>query len=394
MPGQDHYDVIVVGGGACGSTTAYFLALEGLSVALLDKGAVGMEASWASAGMIGAESCPLRDPWFLAATTLSRKLYDRLEQELCERTGRRVGYGGEGHMLIARAEDELDELHERARVQNAAGVTVEILDGADTRAREPAVPQDVLAAAWSPGGRYLDARQYTKTVAIAAEGLGVKIFEGCPVNALERRGDRVVGVRCGHDRMFAGTVINAAGAWAGRIDPQLAHPVFPLHGQIMSVAAAPCGLRHNLSRAGRWGYATPRPDGRIVVGATHDEWGFHRKVTPEGMAYLGNIVEQLIPILVGQPVLDVWTGLRPGTIDGLPTIGADPRFEGGYLWAAGHSSSGMMQMPATARVLVDLVLDRAPSLPIDQLRIERYDQAESLVVAEPLKSLEKRFPSI
>ena len=70
MTSHKHHDVIIVGGGICGAMTAYFLRLEGVSVALLDKGRVGQEASWAAAGMVGPESCPQRDPWFLGATTL------------------------------------------------------------------------------------------------------------------------------------------------------------------------------------------------------------------------------------------------------------------------------------------------------------------------------------
>jgi len=108
------FDVIVLGGGACGCTTAYFLRKEGVSVALVEKGVVGREASWASAGMIGPESCSVRDPWFLEATTLSKSFYDQFGEELFELTGRRFGYGGKGHLLIARTDEAVSDLHVRA----------------------------------------------------------------------------------------------------------------------------------------------------------------------------------------------------------------------------------------------------------------------------------------
>ncbi len=388
------YDVVIIGGGACGGTTAMFLRRAGVSVALVDKSTIGTEASWASAGMVGRESCPQRDPWFLQATTLSSELYDGLDEQLFDLTGQHMGYGGEGHLLIARGDDDTATLHERVDHQMKQGVEIELLEGAEARRREPALPEDVTVAAWTPGGRYLDARRYTAAVAAAARQLGADIHEGQAVNGLVWNGDRVIGVRCGSDEMHAATVINAAGAWAGRIDPRLTHPVFPLHGQIMSVAAPACGLRHNVSRADRWGYATPRPDGRVVVGATHDEWGYEKKITPEGMEYLGQIVQNVMPVLIGRPVLDIWSGLRPGTVDGLPTIGPDPRVSSGYLWAAGHSSSGMMQMPATAKVLVDLVQGEKPDPAIDQLRIERYDDESYVQIAEPLRKIEGRYLSI
>jgi glycine oxidase len=390
------YDVVVIGGGACGATTAYFLRQEGVSVALAEKGIVGREASWASAGMIGPESCPVRDPWFLAATTMSKELYDRLESELLEQTGRKIGYGGEGHLLIARNEEAVADLHARAEERQEKGVEIQFLSGTEAREREPALPDDVLEAAWKPQGRFLDARNYTATIGLAARKNGVDIYEGFQASSLVWDGDRVIGVRAGNEELHAGIVINAAGAWAGGIDPRLTHPVYPLHGQIMSVAGPTCGLRHNVSCAGdaAFGYVTPRSDGRVLIGATHDDWGFRKKITPEGIKYLGKIVDQVLPCLVGQPVLDIWSGLRPGTADGLATLGPDPRISGGYLWGAGHASSGIMQMPATAAVLTDLVAERPPRIAIDQLGIERYLGDDGTIGFIRRKGIEKRFLSI
>ena len=173
--------------------------------------------------------------------------------------------------------------------------------------------------------------------------------------------------------LLADIVINSAGAWAGRLDPKLTHPVFPLHGQAMSVQEPPTKLRHNLYRVGGHGYITPRADGRVVVGATGDQWGYQKKITAEGITYLGQIIPYVLPCLEGLPVLDIWSGFRPGSPDGLATIGPDPRAAGGgYLWAAGHSSNGMNQAPATAKVLTDLVLQREPRIPIEKNTIERY----------------------
>ena len=182
-------------------------------------------------------------------------------------------------------------------------------------------------------------------------------------------------------------------AWAGRIDDRLSHPVYPLHGQIMAIAAPPVNLRHNICRCGSLGYITPRPNGRVIVGATHDDWGFRKQVTPAGMGYLARVVENVLPALSGQTVLDVWCGLRPGTVDALPTVGPDPRVSSGYLWGTGHASSGMLQIPATAAVLVDLAMERDPILPIDQLQFSRYLDETYVAGAEPRTESGERFMS-
>lgn len=371
MAAEATFDVLIVGAGACGATTAYFLSGEGLKTGLLDQGHGGREASWASAGMIGPRSSPPRDPWFLQATTTSRQLYDRLAVELPEQTGSGFGYGGDGALLLARTGVELELLDEAAGPRHPA-VPQRRLDAREAREREPALPGDVTGAVWCPEDRFLDARGYTATVLRAAVLRGVHLMEGVRVTGLEWDGDRVIGVRAADRCWHAGTVINTAGAWAGGIDPRLTHPVYPDHGQIMAVQGPPRGLRHNLSRVGAEGYATARPDGRVIFGATHELWGYQKKLTADGFAFLAATVDELLPALSDAPVLAIWSGLRPGTPDGLPTVGPDPRVRGGYLWGAGHASSGMQQMPATALVLTDLALQRAPRLPIQQLAIQRF----------------------
>lgn len=390
---EGRFDAIIIGGGACGCTTAYLLACEGLSVALLDKGAIGREASWASAGMIGPDTCAFRDPWFRQASRLSREMYDRFEHELTEVSGRRYAYGGDGALAIAITPEEDTAVDQSIQRQRAAGIDVVRLDGDEVRRHEPLLSAGVISAAWSSEGRYIDARAYTATVAAAAQERGTTILEDRPVSSLAWQGDRVIGVASDQDTWHAGVVVNCAGAWAGSIDDRLSHPVYPLHGQIMAIAAPPVNLRHNICRCGSWGYLTPRPDGRVIVGATHDDWGYRKQVTPGGMAYLGRVVEHIVPALADQQVLDVWCGLRPGTIDALPTVGPDPRVESGFLWGTGHASSGMLQMPATATVLADLVMAREPTLPIEQLAFHRYLDATFVTGAEPLTESGHRFMS-
>ena len=365
-------DAVIIGGGAIGCSAAYYLRSEGLEVALVDKGPVAREASWASAGIIGPSSHPRGDPWFRQATLLSRQLYDELDSALFEETGRRMGYGGRGSMTLAQSPAEAAEATADAEQEAAAGVALEILTGSEARRREPALPENLEAVILHPEGRFLDARNYTATMARAARLKGVRMRPGWPVTSLMRDGARVTGVRSGHERLGAGWVINASGAWAGMLDSELAAPITPDHGQIMSLEGPALGLRHTLHRWGRYGYITPRPDGRVVVGATHEEIGFRRRITPEGLSYLAGVVSTVLPGIMEQAMLDIWTGLRPASPDALPIIGPDPRAAAGFLWAAGHSSSGIMQAPATAKVLVDLVLGRKPRIPLDKVGIERF----------------------
>ncbi len=374
----EHSEVVIVGGGAIGCTAAYYLRAEGLDVALVDKGPVAREASWASAGIIGPARLPQGDPWFFQATTLSRQLYDELDSALFEETGRWMGYGGQGAMTLALSPGEAEEARAQAEKEMAAGLPLEVLTGSEARRREPTLPRNLAAAILNPQRRFLDARNYTATIARAARLRGVRIYAGWPVTAMVWEGARLRGVRSGPRRLSADWVINAAGAWAGSLDARLTAPVVPDHGQILSLDGPTPGLRHTLSRWNTYGYITPRADGRVVVGATHEEVGFRKRITAEGLSYLAGVVRRVLPGLMDQAMLDIWSGLRPATPDGLPIIGPDPRVGGGYLWATGHSSSGMMQAPATGKVLTDLVLGRKPRIPLHNVGVERFLRQASL----------------
>ena len=369
------FEVIVVGGGAIGCTIAYYLRSEGFKVALVDKGPIGFEASWASAGIVGPGAFPEGNSWFKPATKMSKKLYDDLNQALHEETGQLVGYGGQGTLTLAFNADEVDGIQQHVEEQNGDDVPTEILMGVEARQREPSLPENLLAAMLRPDGRFLDARNYTLTIAKAAEIKGVRILQGWPVTEFLWEKSRIVGVKSGLSSLKADCVINAAGAWGGQLDPKLVLPIFPDHGQIMALRGPVNGLRHTLCRWNQSGYITPRVDGRALVGATHEQIGFQKAITPMGLGLLSNITKRVLPELSDRRILAIWSGLRPATKDGLPVIGPDYRTSGGYLWATGHSSEGMMQAPATAKVIVDLVSNKTPRIPIEEVSVNRFQQS-------------------
>jgi glycine oxidase len=369
--GAKSYDVIVVGAGAIGCTTAYYLRDEGLSVCLLDKGPAGREASWASAGMIQPIGSSKSESWPARATLLSRTLYDDLEPRLFEETGKRIGYGGAGGLVVVFDDAEVAQLEALVRSQAADDFPAQLLNREDARTREPGLPDTAVAAALLPAHRFLDPRTFTAVIAEAARKKGVVVREDTPASGLIWSAKKVVGVRCGTEKIAGGLVINASGAWAGRLDPQLPMRIRPVHGQILSLQGPKAGLRHNIQKRGSGGYITPRADGRVLVGATNEDFGYEKKVTPEGLRRLSGLVHDVMPHLAEHRVLDSWSGLRPGSPDGLPAIGPDPRADAGYLWAAGHGGNGMMQNPATAKVVTDLVMNRAPRIPVESVRPAR-----------------------
>jgi glycine oxidase len=106
-------------------------------------------------------------------------------------------------------------------------------------------------------------------------------------------------------------------------------------------------------------YVVPRRDGTLLVGSTVEHVGFDKTVTSAARASLGAAAGALLPGLAGQPVLQHWAGLRPGSGTGMPIIGAHPEVRGLYA-STGHFRTGVMLAPGSARLLADLILGRRP----------------------------------
>jgi glycine oxidase len=173
--------------------------------------------------------------------------------------------------------------------------------------------------------------------------------------ACDRR--RVLGVHTGRGFVAAGAVVNACGAWAGQlagVPAPCVPPIEPVKGQMLALAA-PAGL---VARAA-WvpgAYLVPRDDGRLLVGATVESAGFDERVTAQGIGELLAAVLATAPTLADFSLTESWAGLRPGTPDGRPFLGATA-IEG-LLLACGHFRNGILLAPATARLIANALEGR------------------------------------
>jgi glycine oxidase len=165
-------------------------------------------------------------------------------------------------------------------------------------------------------------------------------------------GDRLAGVRTASgEELRAATVVLASGAWSGRAEwlPDEARPpVRPVKGQVLELRPAPgeeappCGRILASERV----YLVPRPDGRLIVGATVEERGFDTTVTAGGVHELLREAYRLLPDVAEMELVEAMASLRPGTPDNLPLVGPAPLE--GLLWATGHFRNGILLAPLAA----------------------------------------------
>jgi glycine oxidase len=117
-------------------------------------------------------------------------------------------------------------------------------------------------------------------------------------------------------------------------------------------------------------YLIPRSDGRMVIGATCEEAGFDKRTVPETIQRLRQAAVDLVPKLVDARTLQAWAGLRPGTPDKLPILGATAT--PGYFVATGHFRDGILLAPVTAKAMVDLMTGRAKQFDLANFSAARF----------------------
>jgi glycine oxidase len=355
--------IAIVGAGLIGTGIAYELAKRGAPVTVFDRAEPGRAASWAGAGMLAPFSEELPDLALLELCRASLAAYPAFVDELRERTNVDPHFLRYGTLHLALDDRELRALEALAEVCARNGGDVSVLNRTQTLEREAAVSRTVAGALFIANEAQIDNRRLGRALVAACTALGVR-FERTDVLALETDARRVRGLRSKHGFVPAATVINAAGAWAGAIEgvPQAARiPVFPVAGEMLAIAV-PQGFARSLIWHGHT-YLVPRDDGRLLVGATVVERGFDSRVTAAGLSALLTAALHAAPALGSFAVVETWAGLRPGTPDKRPYLGAT--LLEGYFVAAGHHRNGILLTPITARAIADLVLTGGSDIPLD-----------------------------
>lgn len=352
MNGTTPESVLIVGGGVIGSGIAYELAKRGVQVTLIERGRVGGEASWASAGIVSLPSRPWFTPERVELGRISLKLYPALVDELEACTGMGIDYRRPGEWMIACDDDHAEAARPIAAWQQSLGYTVEAVSPAEARKMEPSLPENVVAAWLHPDVGSLSVFRLTQALAMAARQLGATVLEETPVGGIVRDGGRVIGVRLHERDLEANMTVLATGAWTRLLGDSLGVtlPTKPMKGQLIAFANAP--LRPARVISGHGGYVRPRPDGTTMVAATEEDAGFDRRVTGDGVAWLLDLTRMLCPTLLQGEIAETWTGLRPASETNDPLIGPVPGLEG--IWvSAGHFRTGAKEAPATALLVAD-----------------------------------------
>jgi glycine oxidase len=361
---------VIIGAGVIGCALARLLAADGSRTLVIDRNPQGENASWAAAGMLAPLAEADEASAFLRLLQTGSRLFAPLAAELKAETGIDIAHRTEGTLFVALSADDEEELGVRYRWQSRAGLAVELMGGDDARTLEPALSPAVRCALRFGDDHQVDSRLLSRALMRSAAGAGAVIRTDEVHGIITVRG-AVTGVELTSGEVIqAPRVVVAAGCWSGRLRglPRPL-PVRPVHGQLLALQADRGTLSHVVDSPRV--YLVPRWDGRVIVGATTEETGFERMVTAAGLSGLRAAAVEAVPGLADAPLLESWSGLRPGTPDGLPILGPDPEVEG-LFYATGHYRNGILLAPLTARLIFSSLRGRAPEVEIAPFAIDRF----------------------
>jgi len=363
-------DCCIIGGGVIGLSIARELAGRGASVRVLARGGRQDTASWAAVGIFPPAPHHPGCPPNAALTAWSDRLHRQLAADLRAETGIDNGLRQCGGLHVAGDAPGLEGLRAAARDWRARGAACQDLDGRGLAACEPALAGGVERGA-IVGGFLLPEEQSLRSprhLAALEESCrlrGVVVTHGAEVGDVDRVAGRVASVTARIDGVAetvrAATFVLAAGAWTESLADRwgLRIATRPIRGQIamFELPTQPLAriVNHGLD------YLVPREDGRLLVGSTLEDVGFTATTTAAAIARLLALARRLLGDIVRGEPARVWAGLRPGSADGLPTIGPVPGLTNAFV-AAGHFRAGLHQSTGTAVMLADLITGMRPAI--------------------------------
>ena len=419
--------VIVLGSGVIGTTTAWYLAQNGVQVTVIDRQpGAALETSFANAGQVSpgystpwaAPGIPLKAiKWLFqrhaplairadgslfqlrwmaqmlancssARYAVNKERMMRVSEysrdclrALRDDTAIRYDERSRGTLQLFRTQAQLDAAARDIAVLEECGVPYELLTGKEVACAEPALahrPGQLAGGLRLPNDETGDCQRFTAQLAERAQAAGVQFRFGTEVRELVHRGGHIEGVRiAGHDGrdelLRADRYVLAFGSYSRPLAASLGLdlPVYPVKGYSLTVPltdAARAPVSTVLDET--YKVAVTRFDSRIRVGGMAELGGFDLRLDPRRRATLEMVVNDLFPGGGDVARAEFWTGLRPMTPDSTPIIGATPFPE--LFLNTGHGTLGWTMACGAGRLVADLVSGRQPAIRHDDLGLQRY----------------------
>ena len=374
-PLKDSYDVVIIGGGVHGLSTAYYLGQMGITdVAVLDKDYLGGGASARSTAIIRSNYLTAEAiPFFRE----SHKLYQGLASEL----GFNLLFDEMGRLDIGHSESSVYWLRLRAEFNQLLGVDSRIIGPSEIKEIVPPIdlregkPLPIMAALYHPPAGVVRHDAVVWGMGRGAAREGVELHPFTEVTGITRENGRVTGVETPSGRIGAGTVVSATAGWTSTItamvDLDVPIVTFPLQACVTEPVKP--YVHTTISSADLHVYVYQTDRGELVIGGPVDPYStYSQKSTLDMLHELAASTLELLPELRDIKILRQWAGLCDMTPDYAPIMGKVDGLDG-FILNCGWGTWGFKAAPASGKTTAELIATgRTPEL-IENFSLHRFD---------------------
>ncbi len=370
-------EVVIIGGGVMGASTAYHLAMKGCKkVVLLERDPLfGQEATGKCAGGVRYQFATEIN---ILLSLLSLPMLDRFEAEL----GQAIDLRRCGYLFLITGEEDVKTFHASLTLQHRLGVMTEWLSGDEVRSRLPLMSlEDVLGATWNPQDGLVDPNSVVQGYIAGAKRLGAKCLTDVEVKSILLKNGRIHGVKTTLGEMKAPIVVNAAGPWAAQIGAMIGLdiPVVPVRRQIAvttPISQLPPHFPFVVDFAKNLYFHREGPGILTGMSNLNEPPSFNQEVDREWELKHFDEVMARIPLLENAGISSRWAGLYEVSPDAHPILGRVPEVDGFYC-INGFSGHGMMHGPICGLLLAEEILDgKAHTLDITSLSLTRFREGK------------------
>jgi sarcosine oxidase, subunit beta len=360
-------DVLVIGGGITGSSIALFLAEQGVSVTLLERGRVANAASGRNGGGVRQQN---RHPAELELAMSAVKLWQKMDQ----RVGEDVGYRQTGNLRLIEKESAFKTFATEVERQVESGLEVHLLSADEVRLRLPALSRKItiLGATYCPTDGVADPLKATRAIARAAARKGAAIIECEAVTGVQVNAGSVESVTTGRGRYRADLYVNAAGPWAQSICRMMGidFPVEIKRSQIAVTEPLPPMIKEFVSADA--GYMRQAESGGLHLGYRSEPVeGFNTDVTLNALLNMSEGYTRLFPVLKDVRIIRSWAGITHWTPDHFPILDRSSQLKNLFL-CAGFSGHGFCLGPGVGQEIAEWIVNGRPRIDLGNFRWKRF----------------------
>ncbi|WJS87386.1 FAD-dependent oxidoreductase [Paracoccus sp. TOH] len=362
-------ELLVIGGGIHGCSAALHAARRGMSVIVLEKDSIGRHASGVNAGgvrRLGRHYAEV--PISQHSMQIWYGIADLLDDD--------CGFQIAPQIKVAETEAELARLAARAADLRAMGFDHEVmLDRAALRRLLPAVADHALGGLAALRDGFAQPYKTTFAFQRKAAASGVRFHEGCPATAIRRDADWIVTTPQGDFR--APHLLNAAGAWGGRLAGMLGEPapVEAIAPMMLVTNRLPHFCDAVVGATGRLLSFKQMPNGTVVIGGGRrgraDAASNLSEILFPELRLTAQVAAELFPIMRDAQIVRSWSGVEARMPDDIPVIGASARHEG-LFHAFGFSAHGFQMGPGVGEIMAGLIATGGTNAPLAPFSIARF----------------------